>query len=387
LKLLLATQDFPPTEGGMARYYADLAAGFPEGSCVVSTTRPEGPAGPPPAGVLIHHEPFSMAHAHRMTSLWRWGRDLERLIAEERPHVVICGNIRPLGPLCARIAERTGRPYYVIIHGNDLLAARRRWSGLRSGTWSRVFGGARRWIANSEAVRKIGIDDLGLSETRSAVVPPEVDTSRFRPAAGAERHALRSSLGVAPGERLLVHIGRLVARKGLDHLLEALQGFSGRERWRLVVAGFGDSSPYEASARALGIADRVTFRVGVPSEDLVALLQSADLVVLPSRTIPERGDIEGFGIVFLEAAACGVPVVAGNSGGVVEAVEDGVTGLIVDGNDVPAIRSAMERLLADDDLRARMGGAARARAEKQFGPGRAAARLGEVIAEDLGERL
>jgi phosphatidylinositol alpha-1,6-mannosyltransferase len=369
----------------MARYYADLARGFPAGSFLVSTTKAEGTAGAPPDDIPVRREPFPLSRAHRFTSLWRWQRDLDRWIRSERPDILVCGNIRPLGPICVRLARKAGLPCYVIVHGNDLLAAHRRWSGFRSPAWNAVFGGVRRWIANSEAIRRIGIDELGLSEARSAVVRPEVDTNHIRPAAPGEKAALRTSLGIAPDERVVVFVGRLVTRKGLDRLIEALAARVDSVPWRLVVAGYGDPAPYEAMARRAGIAERILFRVGVSDAELLRIVRLADLAAMPSRTIADRGDIEGFGIVYLEAAASGIPVVAGNSGGVVEAVEDGVTGFLVDGNDAGAIGAALDRLLRNPDLAQSMGRRARERVVAHFGPGSAAARFREIIEADRRE--
>jgi phosphatidylinositol alpha-1,6-mannosyltransferase len=381
-RILLATQDFPPVEGGMARYYADLARGFPAGSFLVSTTREEGTAAAAPDDVPVRREPFPLSRAHRLTSLLRWQRDLDLWMKVEKPDVLLCGNLRPLGPVCVRLARKSGVPCHVIVHGNDLLAARRRWSGLRSSNWNTVFGGVERWIANSEAIRRIGVDRLGLPEARSAVVHPEVDTDHIRPATEGEKAALRSSLGIASDECVIVFVGRLVTRKGLDRLIEALANDPPARPWRLVVVGYGDPSAYREMAEKGGIAQRVMFRGGVSDAELLRILRMADVAAMPSRTIPDRDDIEGFGIVYLEAAAAGIPVVAGDSGGVVEAVEDGVTGFVIRGDDSLAIRSALDRLLGNPGLAESMGRAARDRAVARYGPGSSAKRLRKILEEE-----
>lgn len=370
MRLLLVTQDFPPGEGGMARYYGDLAAGFDAGEIRVSTVAAQGAAAGPAAHLQLARLDFPLDRAHRPLELWRWERQLARLAADFRPTAIVCGNLRPLGPLCRRVAGRLGVPYDVVVHGNDLLATHRRWSGWRRGLWQRVLGDARRWVANSRAVQALGVAECGLPPERGAIVPPEVDTRRFRPPTSAEAAAARAAFGLPEGP-LALFVGRLVERKGLDRLIGALARVPAGA---LAVAGYGDAAPYHALAVRHGVAGRVHFLGAVDDARLPALYQAADLVAMPSRTIAARGDLEGFGIVYLEAAASGRPALAGRSGGAPEAVLEGITGRVVDGDDEPGVAAALGRLLGDPAERARLGGAARARVEREFGPGSMARR-------------
>lgn len=370
MRLLLVTQDFPPGEGGMARYYGDLAAGFDAGEIRVSTVAAQGAAAPPAAHLRVERVDFPLERAHRPLELWRWERQVARLAADFRPTEIVCGNLRPLGPLCRRVAGRLGVPYDAVVHGNDLLATHRRWSGWRRGLWQRVLGDARRWVANSRAVQTLGVTECGLPPERGAIVRPEVDTRRFRPPAPAETAAARTAFGL-PGGPLALFVGRLVERKGLDRLIGALARVP---VGALVVAGYGDVAPFRALAARLGVAARVHFVGAVDDARLPALYQAADLLAMPSRTILARGDLEGFGIVYLEAAASGRPALAGRSGGAPEAVLDGITGRVVDGDDETEVAAALGHLLGDAAERARLGGAARARIEREFGPGSMARR-------------
>jgi phosphatidylinositol alpha-1,6-mannosyltransferase len=190
-------------------------------------------------------------------------------------------------------------------------------------------------------------------------LPPGVDTDRFAPdeVARAELRA-RYRLGERP---VVVCLSRLVPRKGQDMLIRAMPAIRQRVPGAaLVIVGGG---PYLTSLRRLahsfGVAEHVVFTEAVPGDELPAHHALADVFSMPCRTRGAGLDVEGFGIVFLEASATGVPVVAGRSGGAPETVVDGETGVVVDGWDVGAIAASVSDLLADPDRAARMGQAGR----------------------------
>ena len=190
-------------------------------------------------------------------------------------------------------------------------------------------------------------------------LPPGVDADRFAPddVARAELRA-RYRLGERP---VVVCVSRLVPRKGQDMLIRAMPAIRQRVPGAaLVIVGGG---PYLTSLRRLahsfGVAEHVVFTEGVPGDELPAHHALADVFAMPCRTRGAGLDVEGLGIVFLEASSTGVPVVAGRSGGAPETVRDGETGLVVDGWDVGAIAAAVGDLLAEPDRAARMGEAGR----------------------------
>jgi phosphatidylinositol alpha-1,6-mannosyltransferase len=215
----------------------------------------------------------------------------------------------------------------------------------------------------------------------TVIVPPGVDTDRFRPLADDDRRAVRRRLGL-PEDAVIVHgASRLVPRKGFDVVIEALARLApSRPGLVGVISGDGrDRSRLERLARDTGAPVRFVGRI--PVADLADLYASADVFAMLCRTRWGGLEQEGFGIVFVEAAAAGTPQVAGASGGAAEAVAHGETGLVVDvPDDVDAVTAALARLVDDPALRRRMGEASRARAVAQFGYGVLVDRLADAIA-------
>jgi phosphatidylinositol alpha-1,6-mannosyltransferase len=275
----------------------------------------------------------------------------------------------PLGHLGPQLA----RPYGVVIHGAEITVPGRV-PGPRSAL-ARVLRGAELVVAaggypadEAERAARRGLPVV--------LVPPGVDVERFRPLDAQERSAVRARVGVAPESTLVVSVSRLVPRKGMDVLiraaarlapihpeLEVLIGGTGRDRERLerLVA------EHAAPVRFLGRVD---------DADLPGLYGAADAFAMVCRNRWFGLEQEGFGIVFLEAAAAGVAQVAGASGGAAEAVAHGSTGLVVeDPTSVAAVADALRRLLVDPDRREAMGRAARQRTVEAFSYDVLAARL------------
>ena len=212
-------------------------------------------------------------------------------------------------------------------------------------------------------------------------IPPGVDTASIVPLAAAGRRAARARLGLPASGPLVVSVSRLVPRKGMDVLIEAA-GRLAPSYPDLVVAIAGDGREMGRLSRAAA-GSPVDIRIlgRVSTAERTDLLGGADVFVMACRTRWAGLEQEGFGIVFVEAAAAGVPQIAGNSGGASEAVVDGVTGLVV-GNpsDPGAVAQALRTLLADPALRRRMGRAARSRVQESFDNDVLASRLADALA-------
>ena len=215
-----------------------------------------------------------------------------------------------------------------------------------------AFGLADTAIANSEFT-KSHLLELGIAPEKIRLIYPGVDVARFHPMADAREIA--ASLGIRPEQKFVLSVGRLSRRKGFDKTIEAVAALrrTGLDV-EYVIIGIGEDEGYlNELAQSAGI-EQVVHLIGhVPADDLPKWYNACDVFAMPNREID--GDTEGFGMVFIEAAACCKPSVAGDAGGTGDAVVDGVTGLRVDGNDVGAVTAALGRILGDADVAAAMG--------------------------------
>ncbi len=379
VQVLFVTDKFAPHRGGTAVVYAEWCKRFPPNSVRVLTTEFPGWRDADLRRTYpVHRVPFLDIPKVRMPLVWfqlflRAVRELGRT----RACVLHCGQILETGWYAPWLKRRFGVPYIVHTYGEELSAYARS-PRLRS-QMCRVLAEA----AGVTAVSHYTAGLLrGLLEFHGPVtiVHPGVDTSRFVPGSGA---GVRGRFGLGQGPVLLT-LSRLMRRKGHDHVLQALPRI--RRRFpglRYAIAGSG---PEEVRLRGLvrdsGLDDCVRFLGRIPSEDVVPLMQAADLFVHPNREL-DNGDVEGFGIVFLEAGACALPVVGGNSGGTPDAVRDGVTGFLVDPEDPEEIAARVTHLLDDGELRQRMGRAGREWAA-QFTWERSASRVWTLSQEAAG---
>lgn len=372
-RTLLVTNDFPPKLGGIQSYLGELWSRLDPSSTVVLTASSD-PAAP-------DHDAASRARGLvvervRARTLYlpspATRRAVDAAVLRHRPELILYDPAIPLGLL----GRRSGIPYGVVLHGAEV-AIPARLPGV-SGVLRQVLRGAAAVVCaggypEKEARRVVG-DLAGVVQ-----VPPGVDTSFYAPMDEEARRAFRSAQGVGDAEALVVSVGRLVPRKGLDVLIEAVARSEARASIVLALAGTGrDAARLRRVAESSGVRVRFLGRVG--EEDKVAWLGAADLFAQPCRSRWLGLEQEGFGIAFLEAAACGAPQLAGRSGGSAEAVEDGVTGAVVDDpRDPAAVASALDRLLADRDRLAAMGRDSRARALASFDYDRLAVRLAEGL--------
>ncbi|MDE2515496.1 MAG: glycosyltransferase [Rhodospirillales bacterium] len=238
----------------------------------------------------------------------------------------------------------------VYVHGEEI-STRTQYDrdGRRRGRW---LGRADAIVAVSRFTRDHLVMAMHADPARIHLISNGVDLRRFTPR--PRRAELIARYGLA-GRRVLLTVGRLYQRKGMDKVIEALPEVLARlPDLTYLLVGEGALRPtLEASVRRLGLGDRVVFAGAVADDELVDHYALGDVFIMANREMPD-GDNEGFGLVFLEANACGVPVIAGRAGGSVDAVQDGVNGLVVDGNDVAMISAAILRLFEDEALRLRL---------------------------------
>ena len=356
MKHLLVTNDFPPKIGGIQSLLWEWWRRLPPESFAVLTSPYQG-AAEFDAEQAFHiervREPVLLPHP------WMVQR-IDSMAKEVGADLVVLDPALPLG----LVGPSLKLPYDVVLHGAEVTVPGRV-PGPRHAL-ARVLQGAQIVVAAggypaAEAARAAGRD------LPTVVIPPGVDTDRFHPLTADERRAAREHLGLDPAAPVVLGLSRLVPRKGFDVLIEAAALLAPRHAGlEVAIVGAGrDRRRLERLAHRH--ASPVRFLGRLPEPDLALVHGAADCFAMLCRDRWAGLEQEGFGIVFLEAAASGVPQVAGRSGGSAEAVLDGGTGLVVDApKDVAAVVRALDTLLGDAALRARLGEAARRRAVTEF---------------------
>ena len=367
---LLVTNDFPPKHGGIQSYLYELWRRLPPGETTVLTTRFPGAA----EWDARQEYRIERVRARVLLPSRSLTRRIDALAREVRADVIFLDPMLPLGLVGPRL---TAAPYVVVAHGGEITG------------YARTIGSrglARRVMRGAAAVVAAGTYPAEAAELAAGrplagvVIPPGVDHDRFRPLDAGARAEARRRFGLDPAQPLVLGVSRLVPRKGFDVVIDAVAAL--RESGsgvQLAIAGAGrDRRRLERRSKG-----RVQFLGRVADADLPTLYACADVFAMCCRDRWGGREAEGFGIVFLEAAACGVPAVAGSSGGSHEAVADGETGFVVAPRDVGAARAAIAKLVGDAELRDRMGEAARRRAVEAFDNDRLVAQLALVARGDL----
>lgn len=367
---LFVTNDFPPKIGGIQTMLWELWRRLdPTLFTVLTTPHPDSAAWDAEQAYRVERTRESV-----LLPTPSLARRIDGLAGEIGAGLVVLDPALPVGLLGPRLR----RPYAVVLHGAEVtVPGRLPGSNL---VLRHVLRGASLVIAAGgyplvEAERAAG------RALPSVLVPPGVDTDRFHPLDDDERAAARARLGLPTDGRLVVSLSRLVPRKGMDTLIRAATLLApSRPDLIVAIGGAGrDHDRLERLVEATGAPVRLLGRVS--HDDLPALYGCADVYAMLCRNRWAGLEQEGFGVVFLEAAAAGVPQVAGDSGGAAEAVVHGETGLVVrQPSDPRAVADALARLLDDADLRVRMGVAGRERAVADYAYDVLAARLGAALA-------
>lgn len=372
-RTLLVTNDFPPRPGGIQSYLQALAGQLPPDDLVVYAPRWRGDS----HTRFDANQPFQVVR-HPTTLMLPTPAVLRRarkVLRAEGCESVWFGAAAPLALLAAPLRRAGAHRILASTHGHEV-----GWSMLPAARQAlRIIGDHTDVVTYvSKYTRRRFAAAFG-PDAALEYLPPGVDTETFRPDPAA-RAELRKRYGLGDRPTVLC-LSRLVPRKGQDVLLVAMHRIKERIPGAvLVIAGSG---PYEDRLRgfadALGLADDVVFTGRVPAAELAAHHTLADVFAMPARTRGAGLDVEGLGIVYLEASATGVPVVAGTSGGAPETVLDGKTGRVVDGRRADHVADAIADILADRDAAAEMGTAGRAFAERQWRWDTLGARLRQLL--------
>jgi phosphatidylinositol alpha-1,6-mannosyltransferase len=374
---LLVTNDFPPKVGGIQSYLWELWRRLDPDSFVVLTaaSHPGAPAfdaEQAAAGFRIERVPGSLLYFPTPAA----ARRIRALADEVGADLVVLDPALPLGLL----GPRLGLPYAVVLHGAEITVPGR--LPVARQALAHVLCRSSLVISAGRYPAAEGARAAGGRLPRVVEVPPGVDCDRFTPLDDAARAAARGRLGLPAAGPLVASVSRLVPRKGMDVLVEAAHRL--RPSFPDLVVAIGGTGRQEGrlAARVAATGAPVRLLGRISEEDKAALLGAADVFVMACRNRWLGLEQEGFGIVFVEAAACGIPQIAGDSGGAAEAVGDGVTGLVVGRpGDPAAVAGALRQLLTEPELRRAMGSEARRRAEASFDYARLAPRLGRALAE------
>lgn len=363
---LLVTLDFPPVRGGVSRYYDQLSKHLPKDSLFVlspqSTSSVEAQREYDAAVPfrVIRKAFFWKAWPHWLPIIWHTGNIVRKYHIE---HILV-GQILPVGTavwfliLLSRCGLLPKFSYTVMTHAMDVMLARRSPCKL----WL-----TRHILAHAHAVTCVStftqkqLRDSGVPENRLHLLPPGVTSMHT-----SERN-IRKEFDLEDAF-VLLSVGRLVARKGYDQVIAALAKLIERcSTIHYVIVGSGEYLP---TLRALVVdyklSDRVHCIGEVSDTDLASFYAACDVFILPTRSLDNGSDVEGFGIVFLEAAFFGKPVIAGKTGGVADAVVHEKTGLLIDPENITEIAAAVERLYRDASFRARLGAAGKKRVLLEF---------------------
>ena len=317
----------------------------------------------------IDRQDFAASKAKLFANEIRWARWLAQRCATGID-VIHCGEIRPVGYAVWWAHKRTQVPYVMYVNGGDLLHERRKTSRHWTKRVSayRLFSDAAAVIANSEWTATLAYDvmrEVGVTTPPPvAAIDLGTDPQQFNPERNTGQLRAKLGIGAAP---MMLTVARLVPHKGQDTAIRAL-GLLADEfpDLQYVIVGKGDDeSRLRSVAAALGVAKRVHLVGHLDDASLADAYATASVYVGLSR-LDNSVNVEGFGISFVEAAASGIPSVAGNSGGVRSAVRDGETGIIVDPSDSAAAASAISTIVGDPSLRSRMGAAGRSAVTNHF---------------------
>jgi len=363
-RLLVLTELFLPTKGGTAVWAAEVYRRLGGKEIHIVTADVSGAAEVDAAHPNSIHRldlrrvpwlrPESLAMYVRFFFMSLW------LVLTHRFDAIHAFRALPEGLVAWAVARLTFRPVVIYAHGEELTT----WGkGGKYKVMRFALRHADTVIANSEFTRD-ELLKLGVAENRIHLIYPGVDVEHFRP--GLPCDDLKAQIGLRPGQKLILSVGRLSRRKGFDRVICAFSLLRKQEiECQYALIGIGEDRDYLLQLAAEnGLTERVHLLGHVSPDDLPRWYNACDVFAMPNREI--NGDNEGFGMVFIEAAACGKPVLAGAAGGTGAAVLDGVTGLRVEGNSVESVVQGLVKLLFNREEAEKMGHDGWSRAQVEF---------------------
>lgn len=342
---IFATLEYPPDVGGVASYCYDFVHNVPAGAVEVVTNQKNQ--------LLFQH-------------VWpRWIKavcSLYTLVQQRKAKGIIVAHVLPIGTAAVLVGMCTSVPVIILVHGLDVLRPQGQW-------WKKkllyfVLQRSTRIIANSRYTAR-SVQLMGIPGKKVSILPlgpHHIPKPDFQP----DENWLES-IGLTAGQPLLLSVARLVPRKGIDTVIHILPSvLKDTPQVKYIIAGEGpEREKLQQLVVDRGLQKAVIFAGRVSDTQLASLYQRCSVFVLPTRE-EAGGDVEGFGIVFIEANAFGKPVVAGKSGGVEDAVQDGLNGFLVEPDNPDMLLQALRELLGNPVLAQRLGEQGRQRVQDQF---------------------
>lgn len=359
IRTLLVTKEYPPFKGGVANYYYNLASHFPNDE-VFS---------------VLDNNNFQLDSGQGFFS-WRPAfREIYRKIKNYKINRVLVGHILPLGTVVYFLSFILPFKYFVFLHGLDLSSALKIKRKRKISTL--ILKRAEKIIAANSFVAATLLKELPALKEKVLVINPGL--SKDQPLVkGEDKEVLRAKYNLKD-KTILFSLGRLVKRKGFDYTIEALKKMSAKDLENLIyiIAGTGPEAENLKQAVPDNLKNKILFLGEISEDSKWHWLAICDIFIMPARDID--GDYEGFGIVYLEANLFSKPVIAGRAGGVSDAVVDGLNGLLVDPENIEAIKEAILKLKNNSDLAIKLGAAGQKRALANFNWEKLALDLSKII--------
>jgi len=364
-KYLLFTLEYPPFKGGIAEYYKNLTKFWPEDNFLVLADEGNLKYGQVVENDNIKYQKLisKHLHPHSLPAFWHLYRQIAKLRSQTPNLHVIAGQTLPLGIVVYFIAKLIKFKYSVILHGMDFSMAtttkrKRKLTGMVLGKADKII------CANSYTANLVKSFNGNLAE-KISIVNPAIEPLFIRNPQRARE--LQQKFGLE-NKIVLLSLGRLVLRKGFDRVIEAMNLII-RSNQDIVYVIAGDGPDADILRKATNdlpdkIKNKIIFTGLVSDTDRWAWLELCDIFIMPSRNID--GDFEGFGTVYLEANLAGKPVIAGDSGGVRDAVINNINGLLVNPESVEEIAAAVIKLANDEKLRTELGEQGKRRVVENF---------------------
>lgn len=382
MKTLVLSQNFPPASGGSGRWFWELYSRLGSDYIVAADQLGDYAEFDEAASLRIHrlalYSPqWGIASLVGLKYYWHTYRALKKLIKREGIQYIHCGRVLPEGLMALILKKTMGIEYLCYVHGEDLEASSQ--SRELNALAKLVMRNASKIICNSKNSANIveRVDNTVID--KAIVMHPGADTKQFFPAPATDT-AFIEEMGWT-GKRVILTVGRLQARKGQDKMIEAMPAILEQCPDTLyVIIGHGESQErLQGLIQSLGLEQQVQMLTDCDDETMIKCYQQCDVFILPNRT--EGQDIEGFGMVLVEAQACSKPVIAGDSGGTKETLIPEQTGLIIDATDTGVIADAVCGLLQSPERIEAMGKAGREHAVKHFDWDQAAVNAAAIFAD------